>query len=198
MKNVRLKLTIALAIISIASFCFALSGTALPVRAEDGQTQVSSESITMNMYKPNTDSGYTLTNKVETNAFGSTAYTSLSLIVEDGDIVTSTFKGHNAFGVTGTSVNLNFKINHSGGVNETISGEWLLCGDSWGDDSGENVNGVQTGQVGSGALVIQTSTDGVNWSNENKGKYTDGLYTTDYYTHYQTAEQTIIFIGDYN
>ena len=191
MKNVKSKSLILLAIICLMSFCIGLSVNGLVAQAEEGAGQMSFANVAMNMYNPAKDTGYTLTNKVDKNAFDATAYTSLRIDVQEGRISNSFYKGFNAFGVTGTSVNLNFKINYNGGINETISGEWLLSGDSWGDDDGENINGVQSGQVLSGGLIIQTSNDGVTWSNENKGKYTNGLYTTDYYTHYETTEQII-------
>lgn len=193
MKNKRLKCSI---MIFVLAFLFFFVGF-VPIFVKDsatGSDNVSkSLSVPMQMYNPGLDTGYSLTNKVTNTVFSSSAYTSLSVVSQDGDVKKSTYNGFNAFGVTGTSVKLNFKVNHSAAVGKNINGskEWMLASDGWGKTSGQNVNGVSVGTVASGAIVIQTSSDGKTWSNDNKAKYTNGLYTTDYYAHYGTKEQVI-------
>ena len=149
------------------------------------------QGVPMNMYNPALDTGFTLTNKVDKTVFNASAYTSLNVCVEDGGIKYSTYNGFPAYGIVGTSVGLQLKINYSAALGQSLNGtEYMLC-----DDTAQSVNGIVTGAISSGALVIQTSSDGKNWSNENKAKYTDGLYTTNYYSHYKTGE-TIIYQPD--
>ncbi len=146
-----------------------------------------SSSVPVKIYNPTIDAGYTLTNKVSKTVFNSKAYTSLRVNVEDGDIIKSTYNGFTAYGITGTAINLKFKINYKASVGKSINGsEYMLC-----DSSAQSVNGITTGEVDSGAIIIQTSKNGKTWSKDNKAKYTNGLYTTNYYTHYKTSEQTI-------
>ena len=186
MINKRFKLSIALFIISLLMFCLGIGAFSDVVYAESTNEQNSS-SVPVQIYNPTIDTGYTLTNKVSKTVFNSSAYTSLRVNVEDGDIIKSTYNGFTAYGVTGTSISLKFKINYNAGIGKNINGsEYMLC-----DDSAQSVNGITTGEIDSGAIIIQTSTDGKNWSNDNKAKYTNGLYTTNYYTHYNTSEQTI-------
>lgn len=154
---------------------------------------VAKASVQGNMYNPPLDSGYDLTNKVDKTVFGSSAYTALTVQTSNGSIQAGKYNGFNAFGVIGDSVSLRLKINHAGKVDQCInnSSEWMLCSDLWGKEDGETVNGVVTGEVKSGAVIVQTSSDGKNWSNENEAKYVSGLYTTDYNKNYGTHEQTI-------
>ena len=153
------------------------------------------EIISMSMYHPNLDTGFSLSNQVDKTVFNSNAYTSLSIFSNDGDISVSNYGGVTAFGIVGSNIGLRFKINNSANVGEKINGsdEWMLGSDSWGEQTGQNVNGVPTGKIESGALVVQTSYDGVSWSDENKAKYSEGLYTTNYYVHYKTNETTIYY-----
>lgn len=165
------------------------------VQAEETtKGEVITEMLPSMMYNPTLDEGYTygVDNRVSKTCFGSLSYTSLSLNVTDGNVSSGVFNGYTAYGITGTSINLTFKINCKGGVSESIAGsEWMLCDDSWGSVDGQNVNGVTTGKIGSGAIIIQTSSDGKTWSNDNAAKYNNGLYTTDYYKNYGTSEQVV-------
>lgn len=157
-------------------------------KAAEGSKKIA---VPMQMYNPDENVGFTLTNAVSKTVFGSSAYTSLSICVDDGEIVESKHNGLKAYGVTGTAVSLRFKVNYSAEINQEIAAGAFLCGDTWGKEKGETINGVEAGWVQSGAVVVQTSKNGKTWSNENKAKYTEGLYSTDYYTHYKTNPQTI-------
>jgi len=46
--------------------------------------------------------------------------------------------------------------------------------------------------VGTGALIVQKSTNGTDWENVDLSKYGKGLYTTDYFNNY--AEKGDVFI----
>lgn len=153
----------------------------------------SSVSVPMAMYHPPLDQGFTLTNKTDSTVYGSTAYTSLSIEVQNGSVVSSTYNGFRAYGISGSGVAIKLKLNHSGGSGHFLNGsqQWTLGNDSWGETQGQTVNGVTTGRIGSGAVVVQTSIDGYTWSGSNQAQYTDGLYTTDFAQQYGTKWTTV-------
>lgn len=81
----------------------------------------------------------------------------------------------------------------------TITTEtYTLVHDSWGGvkkgkkEQTISANGqeVATGEIASGALVIQTSSDGISWEQIDYGKYASGLYTTDVLDIYHGTTQT--------
>lgn len=84
-----------------------------------------------------------------------------------------------------------------------ISEKYSLSHDSWGaTQTGNNkqtvyANGlkVTTGEIGTGALVVQTSKDGKNWTNLSKDKYSNGLYTTNVLNYYHGTTQSYTMDG---
>ena len=84
-----------------------------------------------------------------------------------------------------------------------ISKKYTLNHDSWGvsqtGDSKQTVsaNGLKltTGEIGTGALVIQVSEDGTSWKNVEKDKYANGLYTTDLLKYYHGTTQNYTLDG---
>ena len=93
--------------------------------------------------------------------------------------------------------------------NSIIKKEYSISNDTWGSIqkgndkqtvlSGEN--NIETGEIGSGALIIQTSEDGENWKRldniENgKYKYQNGLYTTDVLKYYHGTTQKYYLDGN--
>ena len=155
--------------------------------------------VPVQIYHPDLDSGFTLTNSVNSTVYGSSSYTTLMVETSGGDITTSSYNGVTAYGITpndsqaAPSVSISFKVNSSAGIDQCMEGssQWMLCDDSWGTYENQKVNGVTTGVVKSGALIVQTSLDGKTWSDDNKAKYTNGLYTTDYFTHHGRETKTI-------
>ena len=71
-------------------------------------------------------------------------------------------------------------------VDTIISSEYFVSSDSWGATQTSEVqqgvlaNGLNLviGQIGTGALTVQTSQDGFSWVNIAQDKYDKGLYTT--------------------
>ena len=80
-----------------------------------------------------------------------------------------------------------------------ISDKYFFNSDSWGETNGQSVsaNGlnVTTGKIGTGALVVQTSNNGNSWTNQDKSKYSNGLYTTDVLNYYHGTAQTYTLDG---
>ena len=92
----------------------------------------------------------------------------------------------------------NSKVNKSN-ILEKIT----ISHDSWGSiQEGKNIEKVNihgldviTGEIGTGAVIIQTSVDGITWSNADKGKYSNGLYTTDVLKNYHGSTQSYTLDG---
>ncbi len=122
-------------------------------------------------------------------SFGTKPRTALSIAHNsDMPIVTSKYNGRDAFGVNGDSVFLLFHLQ------QTQYSNWDVVPDKWGKKSSELVDGVQvSGPVNTGALIVQTSSNGVNWKNEDLSRYSGGLHTTDFETHYGNAGDVVIY-----
>lgn len=144
------------------------------------------------VYESERDDGFLAENPISGNAvFGSPSLTTLLLARTSGATVsTSTRYDYDAYGVTGQSVSLFIKLKKSG---DNIGNGWSLEYDDWGKKEKEKINGIMTGEIGKGALIIQTSSDGRTWSNVDMGRYADGLYTTNFATHYDTNENVLIY-----
>ena len=137
-------------------------------------------------YVSKKDNGFPLMTQVQKPVFG-TQLTSLSLAVQNGCAIN---RRGNDYGITGSMVSLYLKLNQNG---NSLGNGWKLSDDSWGKNKNQLVCGVETGQVGRGALIIQTSSNGMNWRNVDKGRYEKGLYTTDYASHYGINENVLIY-----
>ena len=137
-------------------------------------------------YESEKDKGFPLSKSVTYPVFGS-HLTSLSLATPKGSDLKQ--DGSN-YGITGDTVSLYLKLNQSTG---SLGSGWELSADTWGKNKKQQVYGVETGEVGKGALIVQTSSDGRNWKNVDKGRYEKGLYTTDYAFHYGSAENVLIY-----
>ncbi len=143
-------------------------------------------SIAPRIYGSDRNKGFPLTTAVTQTTFGG-LLTSLYLATPKG---TSVVQQDAAYGMTGQSVALYLKLN----LNALGSGsDWSLVYDEWGKAKEQTVCGTVTGEVGKGALIIQTSREGKGWSNANQGRYRDGLYTTDYASHYGKTENVLIY-----
>lgn len=136
--------------------------------------------------------GFPMEKKVVGNTvFGNKSLTTLSFGTISGCSVTQSKKnGTNAYGVIGENVSIFLKV-HSD--KDNLGNGWIINDNSWGKKKKDNIEGVTTGEIGKGALIIQTSKDGKNWTNMDKEVYADGLYTTDFATYYDTNENVLIY-----
>lgn len=103
----------------------------------------------------------------------------------------SVYNGFDAYGVSGETIGLYLKIKD---FTRGAGNGWEIASDTWGKKDKQTVWGAQTGEICTGALVIQTSSDGENWENIQAGAYANGLYTTDYYTHYGNRGDVLIYM----
>ena len=92
----------------------------------------------------------------------------------------------NIFGIKGQELSIFMKLNRAP---YALGSGWIISNDDW----GKKVDGVTTGPVGKGALIIRKSRDGRNWTDVDRGKYSKGLYTTDYATYYGRDENVLIY-----
>ena len=123
-----------------------------------------------------------------------TALTELLIAQGTGSgIAVSGSDSRHGIGVSGSSVMFYLQF---AGDEELINDGWAIVSDKWGKREQQTVEGAQTGRIGSGALVVQTSVDGTNWTNLDYGKYANGLYTTDFYDLYSNQKEVLIYMPD--
>ncbi len=124
---------------------------------------------------------------------GGTPLTSLRLGQSAGAAIkTSTVNSFNAYGITGNSVSLFLRLNEA----ELNASGWYMESDDWGKKEKETVDGVHVGQIYTGALVVQKSTDGNNWVNIDSGRYSNGIYTTDFLKNFNGDGDILIYSPD--
>ena len=146
------------------------------------------------VYENSKKDKYTLDNRKYSRAsFGLSSLSSLTVAQSGGKAITvGKYSGWDAYGVTGSSVYLLLNLNNA----KNLNGDWQIVADTWGKKDKELIEGVHTGPVDTGALIIQTSSDGKNWrtGNNDKGQYANGLYTTDFVTHYGGRGDICIYL----
>ena len=126
--------------------------------------------------------------------FGMSSLTALKIRhQENSRVATGTVSGFDAYGITGDSVSLFLRIRD---FSTAEKNGWSISSDTWGKKEKQTVAGTWSGGVGTGALVVQTSRDGKEWEDVSQGKYANGLYTTDYYTHYSDQGDVLIYTPD--
>ncbi len=123
--------------------------------------------------------------------FGMTALSSLKIAqAADTRITRSTVKGVPAYGITGDNVSLYLRLRDFSAAEDT---GWAIISDAWGKKEKQTINGIWAGAVETGALVIQKSYDGIEWSNVEDGAYASGLHTTDFYSNYSDNGDVLIY-----
>ena len=159
------------------------------ITVTDGLKQTS---LLPTVYENEKKKEYTTENPLSGNtSFGIKAHTELSISQKSGTPITvSSRNGDPAYGITGDNVSLFLKLTNS---KELSDAGWEIASDTWGKKISQTIEGVETGQVDTGAIVIQTSSDGVNWENEDMSRYAKGLYTTDYENNYGHRGDVFIY-----
>lgn len=149
-------------------------------------------SISPTVYESADNKGYTTDNKITGDTvYGATNLTQLSIAQNANyEMVTSTKNDLPSYGIAGDSISIFIKLLYP----ETFVGNgWKLSSDTWGKKTNELVDGVQTGTVGTGAIIIQKSTDGTNWEDADAGRYADGLYTQSFATYYESGTNILVY-----
>lgn len=153
---------------------------------------LSSSILEPKVYEFEKDTGFTngkLLNEKKSNEVET--YTSLKVCQKAGFTTTeSKHNGLNAYGINGDSVCLLLKLNYK---YREDGRDWEIVQNAWGKKEDEKVKDVYVGAIGRGTVIVQTSADGKNWNVEDKGRYTNGLYTTDYATYYSAGDDVVIY-----
>lgn len=142
------------------------------------------------VYEMADSKGYEVDSKYKINSnavFGTKSHTKLKI---GSDCNVGKKSGFDAYGTLGDSLTIYLSYFQEEGY---LYSGWEFVYDSWGKIAGENVNGVTVGEVGSGALIVQTSSDGTNWNSLNSSAYANGLYNTDVSNHYGTTGDIAIY-----
>ncbi len=150
--------------------------------------------ITPSIYESTNNTGYKEDKKVEGIADSKMSYTSVHIGTAVGHPVTKdTYDNRDAYGITGSAVSLFLRLNYR---QNALPNGWVINSDEWGKNKDEKVYNLVTGQVGKGALILQTSSDGKNWTDVDKGRYAKGLYTTDFATHFDSLDSVLLYTPD--
>ncbi len=127
-------------------------------------------------------------------SFGLPSYTSVKIGQRYGKEIKKDKKGEfDAYGISGDRVSIFMELSRE---NELKNNGWKIKNDNYGQKKNEKIAGAFVGKVESGALIVQTSTDGSNWNAVDKAKYTNGLYTTNYNKNYSNKGNVCIYTPD--
>ena len=152
---------------------------------------LNTSTIQNSLYQSEDNTGYETLDalKVEETVFGASSYSSISVAVPNGDSIQKKNDGtRTIIGVDGSEVFILLKTNPA-----LLGSDWIVSDDLWGSYENETVNGVVTGQVGSGAIIVQKSADGYNWEFCADGSYSNGVFTTDYEEMFGAGGETCIY-----
>lgn len=105
----------------------------------------------------------------------------------------SSKNGFTAYGVTGNMVTFYLKLKDESSY---ASNGWKVESDTYGKKEKQLIESAKTGQIDTGALVIQTSKNGTDWVNVDLGRYANGLYTTDFTKNYSGLGDVFIYSPD--
>ena len=137
------------------------------------------------VYVGDKKNGYTCDNLLNgTTVFLDKSLTSLKIAQPDGNTYTqSTYNGYDGYGLSGDGVKIILNLTNGDGINYD---NWEVISDTWGKNSDETIEDVKTESIGTGALIIQKSYDGVVWTNAV-------TYTTDYYNNFKNYGDRCIY-----
>lgn len=144
----------------------------------EGLTQ---KSLKPKVYENGNKDGYSGEGKANSGmaSYGKNSLSSV-IIAQDAEknLVTSKVKGVDAYGINGSKLcSFYMRVDNPGGNYE-------IADDDYGKDKDEKVMEAKVGKVGKGVLLIQKSSDNVNWKKIDSDYYADGLHTSDYSEHY--------------
>lgn len=138
------------------------------------------------VYKSEKDKGFPMAEIPPNTVFGG-RLTSLLLATPKGTEVAGL---DSAYGITGKSASLYLQLNKNA---DELGNGWAVNYDKWGKNIKDKIDGISTGEIGKGALIIEKSRDGINWVNAENGVYRNGLYNTDMATNYGQAESVQVY-----
>ncbi len=162
-------------------------------------------SIKADCYAVDDNAGYYVNNGSKTSLF-SKSYAQIYLKTVAAELVDTNTKMNNipAYGYRSTDdalndeqVKLELLLKYNFSSSENIDGtQWSISNDSWKN----GVNGISgIGVINSGALLIQKSFDGINWSWENQysTEKTQSFHTTDFVNEYNPEQYSQKYLTIY-
>lgn len=97
-------------------------------------------------------------------------------------------KGNN-YSVLSSSVSLFMSLSD----HDLKANGWSIITDDWGKKESQKVGGIHLGQIGKGAVLVQTSEDGKNWKHADKAGYADGFENTDVIKNYGIDKDFMLY-----
>ena len=149
--------------------------------------------LNADVYETDSDYSNQLSLNRSNTVFGALSLTNLYMTQNNGAEIRF-FKDSDkvdSYGINGDGFWIFAYLNY--GLNLKSNG-WSINTDQYGKYEGETIEEVVTGQVGSGAFIIQTSKDGINWEDADKDKYAKGLYTTDFCNNYASESDILLYM----
>ena len=98
------------------------------------------------------------------------------------DFTIGTVGAVEGIGIDSEQVEILLQLNDSSRLTDN---GWKIQSDDWGKNKRQKIADTQTGAVRTGAVIVQTSSDGIDWKNVDQDRYSDGLFTTDFYNNYR-------------
>ena len=154
-------------------------------------TGLKTEELEPVVYQNEKKNKYTEENRVTRPDFGQSSHTVLTIGQSANTGIKH--KAANKYGLNGDKVFIFLRIRDP---QEFERRGWEIAADSWGKKSAEKISNVSTGQIDKGAIVIQKSRNNSTWEDIGRAKYANGLYTTDFETHYGNRGNVAVYIPD--
>ena len=88
----------------------------------------------------------------------------------------------NGYGTNSDRVEIFLQLNNA---DKLTANGWFIEADDWGEKEKQKIGDSYTGVVGTGAVIVQTSLDGITWTDIDRGRYAEGLFTTDVAANYE-------------
>ena len=149
------------------------------------------------VYENTKKQGYKESKKIDGEAStGITAYSTLKIgYGQNNTCKNNKSDGFTAYGITGDSVSLFLSLDQKEKMKEK---GWVVKPDSWGASKSDKIYGVSTGEIKTGAVIVQTSRDGEIWVNQDQLGYADVLSNTDFEANYGQLRDVLLYTPDGN
>lgn len=144
------------------------------------------EELVPNMYESEKNGKYDNMKITNSPMFGESSLTVLKIGQQSNKKIIQEREGkYHTYGLNAEGVGLYLNLKSPNG--------WSIIEDVWGKKESQKIDNVWTGTVGTGAIILQKSYDGKYWTDITKDKYANGLYTTDYFTHYGNQGDILLY-----
>lgn len=151
--------------------------------------------LTPNIYRPNSEKYiYSTSDKVGRTVFETSLTTAYVIQQGEGLKKKITENGETIIGVNGDAVGIYIQLNKNW---NNLGNGWSVISDSYGIQNTDYIDGVRTGEVKTGAIIVKKSADNGNtWRNCTfyGTTYENGFYSTDFAYHYPIKRMVPVYI----